>query len=446
MSDIFISYARPDRSKAQILARALEHRGWSVWWDPDIRIGGKFDEAIKKELDAAKCVIVLWSSSSIISEWVKDEATEAVKRGVLVPALIEDVEIPFGFGLRRIQAAWLVDWHGSLDQAEFVRLLKDLSARIEAPGEISIIQQTPAKALLSADIGPSKHYITRALVILAAFVIAGIIFAVYRLETDSKSASVAQTTSAKPEAVAPQKLYSEMTEDERLDLVRQQAQRVSSMLGERSIPLSDKAVRSIKVSVDSYAARINSLSEEQWKEGLHSVFGRASQYAPVIVRSFKGRGVPPIVGLYIPMIESEYRACLVNGFGSVGMYQFLPETGRDYGVSRKNLCNIEKIAPAAADYIADRMVEFGADSMSMTLVLVSFNRSPDSIRRDLRLLRRDNPNIERSFWTLFDNADKLDVFFRTENVNYVPKFFAAAIVGENPESFGVTMRPLSTQY
>lgn len=446
MSDIFISYARPDRSRAQILARALEHRGWSVWWDPDIRIGGKFDEVIKKELDAAKCVIVLWSSSSITSEWVKDEATEAVKRGVLVPALIENVEIPFGFGLRRIQAAWLVDWHGSLDQAEFVRLLNDLSARIEAPGEIPTIQQKTDKALMSVDIGRIKHHKTRALVILAAFVIAGIILAVYRLETNSKSASVPPTPSAKPEVVAPQKVYSEMKEEERLDFVKQQAQRISSMLGERSTPLSDKAVRSIKHFVDGYAARINSLSEELWKEGLRSVFGRASQYAPVIVRSFKDRGIPPIVGLYIPMIESEYRACLETNVGSKGMYLFMPDTARKYGISRKDLCNIEKVAPAAADYIADRMVEFGADSMSMTLVLASFNRAPDAIRRDLRMLRRDNPNIERSFWTLFDNAHKLDNFFRNESVNYVPKFFAAAIVGESPESFGLSMRPLSTQY
>src|ERR1044071_6594109 len=146
MSDIFISYARADRPKAQILANALEQQGWSVWWDLNVRIGGKFDQVIKKELDAAICVIALWSSSSIESEWVKDEAAEAVKRGVLIPALIEDVEIPFGFGFRRIQAAWLMDWQGSLDHLEFVRLLNDLSALIEKPStEITISNKAPTR-------------------------------------------------------------------------------------------------------------------------------------------------------------------------------------------------------------------------------------------------------------------------------------------------------------
>lgn len=447
MSDVFISYARLDRPKAQILARALDHQGWSVWWDPNIRIGGKFDQVIKKELDAAKCVIVLWSSSSIVSEWVKDEAAEAVTRGVLVPALIEDVEIPFGFGFRRIQAAWLVDWQGELDHAEFVRLLTDLSALIEeSPGESAIIQQRTNKALTSTAISRIKYYKMGAFLIIAAIVIVGIVFAVYRSRRDSPSASETPITNDKPEVIAGQKLYSEMTEDEQLDYVKQQAQHISSMLGERDTPLSDKAARSIKKNVDQYVARTNSLSEEVKKEGLRSMFGRASQYAPVIVRSFKNRGIPPIVGLYIPMVESEYRACLEYDNGAKGMYLFMPDIARLYGMGPKDVCNIEKAAPAAADYIADRMIEFGSDSMSMTLVLASFNRDPNSIRHDLRLLRRERPSIERSFWTLFDNADKLDASFREENINYVPRFFAAAIVGETPEAFGIPMRPLSTQF
>jgi len=74
MSDIFISYAREDHTKTKVLAEALEQKGFTVWWDPKIVAGAQFDQVIKRELDAAKCIVVLWSKASVKSRWVKDEA------------------------------------------------------------------------------------------------------------------------------------------------------------------------------------------------------------------------------------------------------------------------------------------------------------------------------------------------------------------------------------
>jgi hypothetical protein len=71
MSDVFISYANSDRERARELANALSARGWSVWWDRNIKAGQSFDEVIERELDAAKSIVVLWSQASIASEWVK---------------------------------------------------------------------------------------------------------------------------------------------------------------------------------------------------------------------------------------------------------------------------------------------------------------------------------------------------------------------------------------
>lgn len=108
MADIFISYTREDLACARAIAHYLEHEGWTVFWDQTIPAGKTWREVVGKELAGAKCVLVLWSSSSIESRWVQEEADEGERRGILVPALLEDVLPPIGF--RSIQAADLKEW------------------------------------------------------------------------------------------------------------------------------------------------------------------------------------------------------------------------------------------------------------------------------------------------------------------------------------------------
>jgi TIR domain len=125
MNDIFISYASADRNKAELLAKAFTQQGWSVWWDRQIPPGKSFDEVIEHALSAAQCVIVLWSKDSVSSRWVKTEAAEAAARGILVPALIDKVQIPLEF--KRIEAADLSDWQVNSPHIEFDQLLKTVA-------------------------------------------------------------------------------------------------------------------------------------------------------------------------------------------------------------------------------------------------------------------------------------------------------------------------------
>lgn len=133
MSDIFISYASQDQERAKALAEALEQYGWSVWWDRQIPPGKTFDQVIEEELNAARCVIVLWSKDSVASRWVKTEASAAAEREILVPALIEDVKIPFEF--QRIQAARLVDWQPGTPHQDFDLLVKAVERTLGQPSK-----------------------------------------------------------------------------------------------------------------------------------------------------------------------------------------------------------------------------------------------------------------------------------------------------------------------
>ena len=143
MSDIFISYKREEQEQARKLAVALEKRGWSVWWDPMLRAGEHFDDAIEAALNKARCVIVMWSRLSVQSRYVKDEATYALKRKKLAPVAIEDVELPFRF--EGIHTPKLVDWDGSEDSPEFQRLVDDI-AEIIGPPPVEPEKQFPVGA------------------------------------------------------------------------------------------------------------------------------------------------------------------------------------------------------------------------------------------------------------------------------------------------------------
>jgi hypothetical protein len=128
MSDIFISYARTDKARAELLASAFSRQGWSVWWDREIPPGKSFDEVIESALNSARCVVVLWSRESVSSRWVKTEAAEGAARGILVPVFIDKVQPPLEF--RRIEAADLSDWHGDSPHAEFDQLLRTVGGLV----------------------------------------------------------------------------------------------------------------------------------------------------------------------------------------------------------------------------------------------------------------------------------------------------------------------------
>jgi len=50
MADVFVSYARADKTRVAPLVAAIESKGWSVWWDPEITPGQEFDDKIDAEL------------------------------------------------------------------------------------------------------------------------------------------------------------------------------------------------------------------------------------------------------------------------------------------------------------------------------------------------------------------------------------------------------------
>jgi len=306
-------------------------------------------------------------------------------------------------------------------------LAKDVSGRYQSLGELldDIEKCLPGSgALLAAKKRTRYAWIAGVLLILAITAVA--LPLLYR-RYSSSSPAVAQTVRhAKP--------YKQMSEREQLDFVAAEELHISNMMSRREEKLNDDAVRLLKTYVDYYVSKTEAMS---------GVYERAQPLVPVIARSFAAQKVPVVIGIYLPVIESGYRTCYVSDHGATGLFQMLPGTAERYGLPRREMCDLEKMSPVAAHYIADRMAELGEDANSVTLVLLSYNRGDEWVRDTLRQLR-GTEGYERSFWALFANEQTREKMFPDNDTAYVPSFFAAAIIGENPEVFGLHTRPLSS--
>lgn len=251
--------------------------------------------------------------------------------------------------------------------------------------------------------------------------------------------------SAQPGQARSGSLYLQMSPAEQAQFVDKQARRIARELSGSDYAFTPEFSLVIQRAVDSYARRIGNGGGDRPGQGeIRFVFKRGELYAPTLIAAFKTRDISPLFGLYIPLIESEYvNLESPNMMGAIGMFQFLPQTGKRLGLTPQELLNVEKSADAAARYLLHSIELFQNDPMKEALALLSYNRGGPKVLADLATSLNDQ-NRGCSICALTASSSNLDATFQTESVYYVPRFFAAAIVGENPRAFGLETQPLSS--
>lgn len=253
------------------------------------------------------------------------------------------------------------------------------------------------------------------------------------------------TALARPTRAQGNKLYQQMSQDERRAFVAEQARRLAREMSGAEYEFTADFEATLQKFVDKYARRIGSgAGAALWKGDARYVFERGQEVAPTLISAFKARNVSPLIGLYLPLIESEYvNLQAPNSVGAIGMFQFLPKTGERLGLTPQELLDVEKSADAAARYIAENLKQFNADPMKEALAVLAYNRGEGKTASALQLVI-DDQNRRCSICALTAASNRLDETFQRENVHYVPSFFAAAIIGENPQAFGLKQQPLSS--
>lgn len=127
MAEIFVSYTAKDRARVAPIVKRLRALRLDVFWDQDIPNGASWQDSIDQALNAARCVLVLWSQASVKSKDVREEAIDGENRGVLVGALIEECTPPRGHATQSF--ADLRRWRDDFKDPVWLKLVADIAAK-----------------------------------------------------------------------------------------------------------------------------------------------------------------------------------------------------------------------------------------------------------------------------------------------------------------------------
>lgn len=156
---------------------------------------------------------------------------------------------------------------------------------------------------------------------------------------------------------------------------------------------------------------------------------RSGQYEGMIRRKLRERGMPEDL-LYLSMIESGFNPTARSKAQAVGLWQFIAETGRRYGLRIDGYVDErrdpEKSTDAALRYLQDLHDRFG----SWYLAAAAYNTGENRVGRIMREETGSERGTEDDFWRIRHRLP-------SETREYVPLIVAAALVGKEPHKYGL---------
>jgi len=163
---------------------------------------------------------------------------------------------------------------------------------------------------------------------------------------------------------------------------------------------------------------------------------RSGRYLTMIRDVLKRRGLPEELA-YTAMIESGFNPVAVSRVGAKGMWQFMADTARRYGL-RVDQWIDERLDPrkstmAAASYLHDLYEMFG----SWALAQAAYNAGEMKISRAIRATGSSD------FWILAQTKH-----LKAETRDFVPAIHAVTLIGQDPERYGfefVAADPLAVE-
>jgi len=157
---------------------------------------------------------------------------------------------------------------------------------------------------------------------------------------------------------------------------------------------------------------------------------RSNKYLYYILGEVERRGMPTEIAL-LPMVESAFVPTAASPVGASGLWQFMPVTGRQYGLEQTwwydGRRDVTAATDAALDYLQNLYTQFG----DWSLALAAYNWGEGNLARSITrtLAAGQTPTYE-------------NIRMPNETRNYVPKLLAVRNLLDHPEAFGLRLDKL----
>ena len=156
--------------------------------------------------------------------------------------------------------------------------------------------------------------------------------------------------------------------------------------------------------IDRYSGKL--------RRSVSYVVGASNFYMPIFEEALEAYGLP-LELKYLPVIESALNPKAVSRVGATGLWQFMLNTGKHYGLTVNSLIDersdIAKSSYAAAHYLSDLYRIFG----DWNLVIAAYNAGPENINKAIHRAKG-----EKDYWKIYP-------YLPRETRGYVPAFIAA---------------------
>jgi membrane-bound lytic murein transglycosylase D len=206
------------------------------------------------------------------------------------------------------------------------------------------------------------------------------------------------------------------------NFINQEIRTIMAEFGAETYSVPPEFEQRVNQHIENYRGPDRPLMEH----ALHDARGKLTAIRTML----EANKLPPDLA-FIPLVESALIKNPVSAAGAAGPWQLTPATARALGLrvdqGADERLDLQKATRAACRYLRNLILDFGAGS-SVMLALAAYNLGPTRVKQ--AITKVDDPIKQRNFWYLY-RARALPA----ETREYVPKVFAAIIIGRNPERF-----------